>query len=924
MKSLCIFVDMRVSATHSVWITGGRSFRMVLGATGLLFASELRAQCPNGAPPPCATPRRSVVPPPPELRARRFLLLPFRNVTRRPEQEWLVSGSPLMLAQTLGQFSDLHVVPEERLAAARRRVGIRAETQPDATQLRLLADETGGWTAVSGSVFATGPRLRIAVQALDVVTSRMLVRAETEIPLDADPREAFDRLTVRLLEPTGVPSAGSALALLTTQSVDAYRAYANGWVLYKRSLFRDAEAEFTKAVRLDSNFALAWDGLAMAAVSAGGIIGILNPLSLPYQAIQRATRLADRLPPRQAALVRARQAVFQGSRRRSRELLDSLFRADSTDVETAYWLAMTHLMAPPVDTSTTPFRLKTDPKLVIALTRMILEREPDRRIAYQAPIVLFGLGGGMLWGDVFASRREYGSFAATMIAPAEVREVPIVQDDGTVTMMPTASFDSLPAERQRQLRRRSADQAWVWVERWLSAGPDDTEAHMYAARVAMTRADYSRALRELEIADSLGIQSPIENVRGLRLQLLVLSGRHDEAAGFADSLLAAGALTNAPFIRIFDRRRQYGAAALILARRWDRVAAMVEAMRGPAPTGQPACSVLRRELDGLGMASLDEGVSSAVAEAVTGHVEAFRAVPLLAPCAESLGKGPALRPQGGQAAASGGGGTTMQMAMDFKGAGRPLVLVGGGLTGWLSWIPIQERLAGTRRVARAQPLNVQLGLDGQTLPANYSVKLESRALAAALDDAGLNEAVDLVAWSYGALVTLDFALDHAKRVRTLTLIEPPAFWVLEATNQVDDRSRRERDDLKQLHEEMRGDVSEDQLERFLMQAGFGAPGASLRSLPPWPTWVKHRRSLLQGPAVFAHVDGADRLRAFQPPVLLFKGTGSTHAFHRIVDVLGTTLPNARVVELPGGHGPQLAATEDFLRLLHDLQDPRAR
>lgn len=247
----------------------------------------------------------------------------------------------------------------------------------------------------------------------------------------------------------------------------------------------------------------------------------------------------------------------------------------------------------------------------------------------------------MLWGDVFASRREYGSFAATMMAPAEVREVPLVQDDGTVTLMPRASFDSLRKERQRQLRRRSADQAWFWVERWLTAGPDDAEAHMYAARVAMTRADYVRALSELEIADSLGIQSPIENVRGLRLQLLVLSGRHDAAVHLADSLLAGGMLTNAPFLRTFDRRRQYGAAALILARRWDRLAAMVQAMgRGSVPGDQPVCAALQRELDGLGMASLDDSVGNAIAATVSEHIAAVRAHPVLAPCAESLAQPP--------------------------------------------------------------------------------------------------------------------------------------------------------------------------------------------------------------------------------------------------------------------------------------------
>jgi pimeloyl-ACP methyl ester carboxylesterase len=263
--------------------------------------------------------------------------------------------------------------------------------------------------------------------------------------------------------------------------------------------------------------------------------------------------------------------------------------------------------------------------------------------------------------------------------------------------------------------------------------------------------------------------------------------------------------------------------------------------------------------------------------------------------------------------------SAMIMTRDTKGEGRPLVLVGGGLTGWQSWIPHQERLAPTRRVSRLQPLNVQLGLDGAALPADYSVELESRALAASLDRATFPDTTDIVAWSYGALVTLDFALDHPERVRTLTLIEPPAFWVLEAAGELDERSARERDALKALHEEMRGDVTEDQLERFLVQAGFGAPGTPIRSMPPWPNWVKHKRSLLQGPAVFAHRDQLSRLKAFNRPVLLFKGTGSSYAFHRIIDVLSRTLPNARVAELPGGHAPQLAAMDAFLKTLEEFQ-----
>jgi pimeloyl-ACP methyl ester carboxylesterase len=257
----------------------------------------------------------------------------------------------------------------------------------------------------------------------------------------------------------------------------------------------------------------------------------------------------------------------------------------------------------------------------------------------------------------------------------------------------------------------------------------------------------------------------------------------------------------------------------------------------------------------------------------------------------------------------------MQMLMNVDGEGPLLVLIGGGLTGWQSWVPHQNALRSSRRVGRAQPLAVQLGLEHRPLPTDYSIGVESSALAVAVEALEPAGAIDVVAWSFGGLVTLDYALGHPDRIRTLTLIEPPSFWVLESTGQMDDRSRRERDELEALHLAMVDDVSEEQLSDFVVQAALCPPGKRPEDLPAWPQWVEHRRSLRNGPAVFAHRDDAARLRAFERPVLLVKGTGSSHFLHRIIDVLGETLPRAEVIELPGGHAPQIVAIDASLARL---------
>ena len=42
---------------------------------------------------------------------------------------------------------------------------------------------------------------------------------------------------------------------------------------------------------------------------------------------------------------------------------------------------------------------------------------------------------------------------------------------------------------------------------------------------------------------------------------------------------------------------------------------------------------------------------------------------------------------------------------------------------------------------------------------------------------GVKDPIVMVGWSYGAVIALDFALNHPKRVRSLVLFEPPSFWI---------------------------------------------------------------------------------------------------------------------------------------------------
>ena len=257
----------------------------------------------------------------------------------------------------------------------------------------------------------------------------------------------------------------------------------------------------------------------------------------------------------------------------------------------------------------------------------------------------------------------------------------------------------------------------------------------------------------------------------------------------------------------------------------------------------------------------------------------------------------------------------MKLPVDITGAGEPAtVLVPGGLLGWTSWEPHAARLSSTRRVLRVQLLNVAHGIDNRPLPPGYSVAMEATALAATMTEAKAAPA-DVVAWSYGAEIALSFALRDPSQVRTLTLIEPPAAWVLRARGEIDDDTRQVIQRLGSLGEH----VTDDDLEMFATEVGFCPPGKSPRGMTAWPIWSRHRQALRSSRHAIDHQDDMEAWRRFPRPVLLVKGRGSAPFLHKIIDGLHAERPASQVLTLPGGHAPLIVAMDAFLEHLDAFQ-----
>jgi pimeloyl-ACP methyl ester carboxylesterase len=244
--------------------------------------------------------------------------------------------------------------------------------------------------------------------------------------------------------------------------------------------------------------------------------------------------------------------------------------------------------------------------------------------------------------------------------------------------------------------------------------------------------------------------------------------------------------------------------------------------------------------------------------------------------------------------------------------GTPIVLVPGGLSGWVSWKPHAVILSKDFKVIRVQLLNMTEAEKHQTPEKGYTLRSESEALKNTLDRLGAKK-VNLVGWSHGGEVSLDFALNYPESIATLTLIEPAAYWVARASGKFE----KEIGEFEQLFRSFHDPPTEEDLIGFLTINGLIPPGIDPKNMPRWPVWNQLKTALLSLHTVIEHSDDLTRLQLLRDkPVLLVKGKDSTVDNQGIVDLLSKSLSqNSRVLVLPNGHACHIVAQDQFIKEL---------
>jgi TolB-like protein len=227
-------------------------------------------------------------------------VLPFRTVGADPElwHEGIVD----LLSYNLDGIGQLRKIDPVTVLTGWRRMGGSGSNELSADDAREVGRRLGSRYVVTGKAVQIGADVQLIAEVQDVESGEM--RGAVRVTQPADSASSLvDELTLELLRRNLLPTDGAypppSLSRATTSSLPALKEYLAGERDYRTAQWGDAVRHYHRAIEVDSNFASAWFRLS-GACSWG-----VCPEKLAEDYLRRALDLADRLPDRDAKLIRA-------------------------------------------------------------------------------------------------------------------------------------------------------------------------------------------------------------------------------------------------------------------------------------------------------------------------------------------------------------------------------------------------------------------------------------------------------------------------------------------------------------------------------------------------------------------------------------------------------------------------------------------
>jgi eukaryotic-like serine/threonine-protein kinase len=535
-------------------------------------AATLLAQCPDGTPPPCrgAAPA-AVRRPPPPLDDRTWIVVPFENVARVADIDWLKDASVNLLYLDMSKWRDIRVIDDERVADLIREVPeARGGSQLSLQSGIAVARRAGAGKLVMGDLLKVGARTQIVGKVFDVRTGQRLRTVRQEATNSDSIMGAFGQLARGVLNVA--PPAGTSLGTIGTTSVGAYQAYLAGVGFLNRWLLDSAHAQFTKALAFDSTFALAHYKLAL-------VYGWESPgLREGPRHADQALRLGGNLPPRERNLVTGYAAFANNRWADACRIFEAMIRTDSLDVEAWYNFGECNyhdLGVLPVGGDTTRLAFRSSWNTMLRAFRKSLELDPTYHLAFQH------IQDALLTGARPGCRINPGE---TQCAPQSGGLGAVIRRAGDSLVTVPVNAASLEGAREQtthqveagitRVRHQNLLEARRAAEDWLAAAPGETRPRVAYTRILLR-------LGQVRAADS--VSRLVEaNRTSTREGLLSLIDRFEIAFKLGN---AAEAVRIADSLRVeTDSVRTSRNAGIILASmvgKLDGLASLTNAVQGP-------------------------------------------------------------------------------------------------------------------------------------------------------------------------------------------------------------------------------------------------------------------------------------------------------------------------------------------------------
>ncbi|KJS02533.1 MAG: hypothetical protein VR65_04885 [Desulfobulbaceae bacterium BRH_c16a] len=240
----------------------------------------------------------------------------------------------------------------------------------------------------------------------------------------------------------------------------------------------------------------------------------------------------------------------------------------------------------------------------------------------------------------------------------------------------------------------------------------------------------------------------------------------------------------------------------------------------------------------------------------------------------------------------------MTAGFSVKGEGKAIVLLHGSMASKEQWLGFTEEL-----IPRYKVISMDLIGYGRTArpfnPDKYSLRDESELLRSILEaTVGAGESYHLVGHSYGGVVALHHAYHHRDNVKSLTIIEPMAFHLLEKNHHLIEASRQMVEEIHRFIKEGNAIAGAEMFINLWMPAGtFAKIGEREKML--LSEGVK--KMVVDFRAAVDEPLSADDYATLPMPVCLIAGKASPPYSLGIAEVVAAAIPGIEFHWVDGGH-----------------------